>query len=362
MGKSDTLRRVHAGEYMFNRRKFWMHKAAAYVGLQIGHAVLGYIVLWLVLWGVFFLVYAEPIRDKIGQQLVGAILALLLSSTLISVLTQMFAKYGLMKDRRVWHFRGFALYDLVMLFVQAASGLITAAARLVTLLGFLVVQYIRLDLSSLSEKLQPLDPGYHSYIATLMLDHFYNNPVCVVFTELVRRDMKTIRKRAKKAFLDDLPEDGTRANKLVKLARGDAVQKPGILHAVAGTGSAASPGIEMRSLGESKEDAADVESGAVQVEAGPASPRRRVLRNRWWLWYLMTKHRWLTPHRAHNIVRYAEARAGGNVILGKGKQVASAAMRYVQTAGRRTARVIGDVAHNTTTHLTSPSHRSATQM
>eukprot|EP00325_Prymnesiales_sp_UTEX-LB-985_P029013 CAMPEP_0174730318 /NCGR_PEP_ID=MMETSP1094-20130205/55344_1 /TAXON_ID=156173 /ORGANISM="Chrysochromulina brevifilum, Strain UTEX LB 985" /LENGTH=155 /DNA_ID=CAMNT_0015932557 /DNA_START=135 /DNA_END=602 /DNA_ORIENTATION=- len=82
-----------------------------------------------------------------------------------------------------------------MIYVNAIIGIAAVLSRIVLLLVFNVLYLPRLDQSLMpgpEGTLYQYDAGFGAYVAMLALDHRYNNPVGMCFTELL---INTLRAR-----------------------------------------------------------------------------------------------------------------------------------------------------------------------
>lgn len=90
----------------------------------------------------------------------------------------------------------YALYDYNLIFTNAVLGLVAVIGRVFMVLVFTLIYFPRLDVSPMpgpDGNLYTLDAGFASYIAMLRMDHRYNNPVNVVFFEILLTRLRQVR-------------------------------------------------------------------------------------------------------------------------------------------------------------------------
>jgi hypothetical protein len=90
----------------------------------------------------------------------------------------------------------YALYDYNMIFANALIGFVQTLARINMLFFMFVLFFARLDKTLMpgpGGTLWAYDGGFKAYIAMLRMDHRYNNPVMMVFTELMIAHLRLFR-------------------------------------------------------------------------------------------------------------------------------------------------------------------------
>jgi hypothetical protein len=200
-------RMIRRGEYFFPRG---MNETSAnrYIGYQVSHTTLAYLVMLAPLGTITFAIailclLANNVVEG-GRQVfdgftraLGSLVQLVLL-LLVPILFQKVANMLFFRYRWVQHRALYALYDYNMIYVNALIGLAAVISRTTTVLFFSFVFFPRIDYSLLpgpTFEFLPYDTGFGAYVALLRLDHRYNNPVSVVFTDILIERMLRFRAR-----------------------------------------------------------------------------------------------------------------------------------------------------------------------
>ena len=210
---------MRQGTYFFERRLFRAEYANRYIGYQVSAMTGGFLLILF-----FGLSIAVPISAvvlsalgvvdiRIWQDtldaLAGIPLALLLA---VPVFFQIFM------DRFVFFRNGwvilrplYAIYDYCLIYTNVILGIVAVAARLLSTVFCSIVFFPRLDMSSMPHPdryMHLFDVGFVAYVAMLKLDHQYNNPVVVVFFEIMLDHHREASGRRKLRRLRDRLRDG----------------------------------------------------------------------------------------------------------------------------------------------------------
>uniref|UniRef100_A0A914VX56 Uncharacterized protein n=1 Tax=Plectus sambesii TaxID=2011161 RepID=A0A914VX56_9BILA len=81
-------------------------------------------------------------------------------------------------------------YQYFMVFINAPLGLFSCLMRIVKATAFGLWSLPRLDGSTLSRRFEQYDNGYGAYVSLLHLENSVNNPVVVVFINLLMESQK----------------------------------------------------------------------------------------------------------------------------------------------------------------------------
>ncbi|KNC50943.1 uncharacterized protein AMSG_07193 [Thecamonas trahens ATCC 50062] len=148
------LRRGLVDKVLYKQSKYKALRAPAYIGMQTVHTLAGYATTFLILW----------------------------------ILVQKFiiARYVVSSDHPFLlpNPRWWSLYELVYTFLNIVNGVSLTIVRFSGALGALVFTFLRMDYPVVNKTREHADPGFHAYVAMLLLDHVHNNPVVVVASQI----------------------------------------------------------------------------------------------------------------------------------------------------------------------------------
>ena len=90
---------------------------------------------------------------------------------------------------------------------RAKERMVAANLRLVVSVGGILYRYIRLDQSVVDDEIAHLDSGFSAYRGMMLLDHTLNNPIVLVFAELLIRriEAREAREALTKALHRTIP-------------------------------------------------------------------------------------------------------------------------------------------------------------
>ena len=140
----------------------------------------------------------------------------------VPILFQIFMnRFIFFRGRWIVHRFVYALYDYSMIYANALIGFAATISRIALLLVGFVAFFARLDKTLMPGPfgvMWPLDQGFAAYIAMLRMDHRYNNPVVMVFTEILIARLRlyrlTEKRRRRRVHLGaSIDEDGRIASR-----------------------------------------------------------------------------------------------------------------------------------------------------
>jgi hypothetical protein len=138
-------------------------------------------------------IYAKPVLPhsiwNTYWGFVGTLAISIIHSAVAPILFQMFCDRFIFFRRSWILYRSvYALYDYNLIYVNATLGLYAVISRFAMLFANFVWFFPRLDRTLMpgpSGVLWAWDSGFAAYVGMLRMDHRYNNPVSMVFTELL---------------------------------------------------------------------------------------------------------------------------------------------------------------------------------
>ena len=160
---------------------FNLHRAGAYVGIQVSHAAFEFILIFLLLWAAIMAIFFTPLRSFLWRQTRGLIYAIFSASFLTSIVGKLiYTKYLTAPGFVIRHRLYFGLAEMLLTVTSILSGIATAIGRLVALLIGFVIYYMRLDTALTPHPRESLDPGFTAFSSCLLTDLYFNSPVLVV--------------------------------------------------------------------------------------------------------------------------------------------------------------------------------------
>ena len=202
---------LRSGRYFVDRTHFREGAATRYIGFQAAHAIVGLslqiAVATCVLIPLVVVVLSAPIYRRGSilpesiwhsfwatlQRLVWFVLV----GVIAPVLFQFFCDHFIF-FRRSWilHRAVYAAYDYNFIYINAALGVANTIFRMLMLFVTFVHYFARLDKTLMPGPIGFLwryDFGFGAYIGMLLMDHRNNNPVVMVFTELLVERFRVFR-------------------------------------------------------------------------------------------------------------------------------------------------------------------------
>lgn len=207
----ERLLSMRRGAYFYNRGAFGETLSSRYVGYQVAGMTVSTIIfgnigvviaLTAVAAVAIIMTYATVINwlfdslYTLGPTLYSTVSIIVLSILLQTVLNKLVFFEGPIGHQWLTRFRFFyAVFDYNMIFFNTLLGLGVIIVRFIVwfFLGVLMLGRIDLTLMPGGGVWQVLDFSYAPYVAMIAQDHRYNNPVNVVFFELMLNRLRTCR-------------------------------------------------------------------------------------------------------------------------------------------------------------------------
>lgn len=282
--------RLRTGNYFFPKDDFAEGPASKFVGYQVAHSTLGYLLTFpaayggTVVAGIVLLSLFGVIDHRIFTGIVGTVRTLLpivVIPLVIPLVFQAVANACFFKPPWIQHRAIYALYDFALIYTNALVGLAAVVSRLALVIGMLIGFFPRLDHSMMpgpTGHLLSLDAGFKAYVAMLKMDHRYTNPVGICFVDLLVERLQQTRRR----------------NRARQTRR--SLYKAG----------APSPPVLPRAGDSTLSVAPTAAPGRWQALLLPALAKRRQILNRWRLALMLLTNPALRDHRAHKLLRSRE--------------------------------------------------------
>jgi len=101
----------------------------------------------------------------------------------------------------------FTLYDFVWIFANVLAVFVLSFIRLFAFGISTLIKFGRMDSSFLTLKFSDLDFGYSSYVGMLLIDHDHNNPILLVWADILTHELtlQRAKKTAHSAQTDTSP-------------------------------------------------------------------------------------------------------------------------------------------------------------
>jgi hypothetical protein len=208
--------KIRRGKWTFDRRLFSILNAPNFVGLQVAHMVVGTFLMWFLL--TFFLfILVSPTNRGAALDFALTVIISVLGGTFVMRVTSKYLANSFVVDRTsrtpsaegygngfeyILHRHWFAVFDFTWVFLGVINGFFVAAGRLFIAIAGILYRYIRLDTTvATSEQFEHFDSGYGAYMGMLLLDHTLNNPVALIFTQVISDGIEQ-RKWQQEALVD----------------------------------------------------------------------------------------------------------------------------------------------------------------
>ena len=214
----ERIMNMRKGVYFFDRTIYREEYANLYIGYQVAGMTLS---------GFFFLfggvALAVPITAMITVALTTASGASIIKNQVDRTMWPLFWTLGSLtavvtfqmvvnlwifftgprSNKWLRHRWWYALYEYNLIFSNTLVGIAVMFTRFVLWLSLGIFCLGRIDLTLLPGPgtLEYLDLGYKTYIAVARQDHRYNNPVCLVFFELMSHHLATFRRKRARRLL-----------------------------------------------------------------------------------------------------------------------------------------------------------------
>lgn len=220
--KSDSFE-LRRGACFFDKTKFREEFANKYIGFQVAHMSISFIIVTFVYVVVaavvspVFLSLVGALGDdrQLWNGLMGTVFGMLLPSAFpgkLGIIIPLIGTLGVQQilNRKLF-FVGtaanawlrlpfwYGLFDYNLLYTNALVGVAVCISRLGMLFVFFLLFIARLDKTTMPGPrggFINLDAGYKAYIGMLRLDHRYNNPIFLVFGDLMLERLRASRIKA----------------------------------------------------------------------------------------------------------------------------------------------------------------------
>jgi len=225
---------LRRGAYFFDKKKFKEEVANKYIGYQVAHMSVSFIVILIVyliitLIASPFILSATGALDDDGalfDGLVNFVIQLLVPTSIdnLGVLVPLCGSLGfqLLCNRVIFFTEDkatsntwlrypfwYGLFDYNLLYTNALIGITICIGRLAVLFVFFVLFLARLDKTTMPGPrggFLNTDPAFKAYIGMLRLDHRYNNPLFLVFGDILLEQLnisrvRTVVRQARRVYL-----------------------------------------------------------------------------------------------------------------------------------------------------------------
>jgi len=172
-----SLRR---GQSTFDRKKYGIQRSPEFIPLQMVHIMISTFFIWFCLGLVFTALHF--FWKKISWPIVITFLLPIITPQLLKLFINCWI---LDKDfNRISHRYYFSVIDYVWIFLNIPGAIYFALYRLLMSMAILLIRFPKLD-DSIMGFFSVYDRAYRSYVGMLVLDHTMNNPILVVFCDMV---------------------------------------------------------------------------------------------------------------------------------------------------------------------------------
>ena len=176
--------------------------------MQAANSVVSYLVVQLLVMFVALLLAWRPTRELIWS-FRESVFKILVPVLIVMVVKIVLGGKLLAQGMDIKHYRAFLLFDVVMVFLCAYTGLATGLARVITLLVVTLLSLQRLHKSVMPawmDSLLQLDAANKSYKAMVIVHHIHNSPVGVCFRDLLLDRLAELRMPTSAAVEDAAKE------------------------------------------------------------------------------------------------------------------------------------------------------------
>jgi len=175
-------------KYPFEKEIVSTMQATKYFGYQISHTIVGWVLIYiflllLVIFGTIFF-HFKSVREQMALVIVPAVVAYVVTNVPIRLIIFFF----ITKNEEGMQIKSkpcFKILDLFNFFLQVMIGTLGALGRFATFFIVLIFTFNRLDFSVFPKQFYFLDAGCNAFDGMLLLDHYYNNPVLLIFSKIV---------------------------------------------------------------------------------------------------------------------------------------------------------------------------------
>jgi hypothetical protein len=187
-----SMRLMRRGEYghfgpppSATHEKFTLLGASNFIGYQVTHFIVVSFCMWFFLTLVMFFIISDSARDAALDTLLVVVLGALGASFILKTAGKLVGMCYIVQEGSVQHRRAYLAFDFAFFFLSVINGFFLALFRLFFSIVMVFYFYCRLDHPATGIATAHFDPGHSSYVSMLLLDHVTNNPVMLVFVDLV---------------------------------------------------------------------------------------------------------------------------------------------------------------------------------
>lgn len=180
----ESIFQMRQGRWPFDRRGYNLFDASPYVGHHIVHSAIGVLasmfLLTLIVVAVHVIVVLPEVQSAFWRFLLVSGGIWFVQWIFQRILRVVFTQWS----GRMLRYRGiYQFFDMLFFFLSTLSGLFSGVTRLMMIFAFTVLQVNRLDHDYHLPR--AFDGAHASFKAILAADHTFNNPVNLVFVDLL---------------------------------------------------------------------------------------------------------------------------------------------------------------------------------
>jgi len=184
------------------RRGFYIEKpekrlqnTTHYFGFQVMSTFVGGVLLYSLLSGIFFTIGFSVTNQAIRYFLANLIFPTLCAYILISLPISLIESYIITKKDGKELKKNFLFYiaDCLFLAMHLLRGVILMPVRAALSILLLALYFPRLDVYVFPGEFKVFDWGSISFNSMVYLEHKYNNPIAVVFREILRKEIRCVK-------------------------------------------------------------------------------------------------------------------------------------------------------------------------
>ncbi|MDP2439338.1 MAG: hypothetical protein Q8P67_26615, partial [archaeon] len=195
---------------IFREHSFHVGNASRYVGVQTGHVLFGYFLLFFTLWITLIIFSSHWVRKLMLESFFALFIWLLGLHLALTIIRLTLTNFVLTHGFDLRYPRFYFFWDFINSFAEVLAGLATTLLRLGVALGGMIATFTRIHLPLLGwTTLEGFDAGYSSFISMVYADHLYNNPVLNVFVYLLVQQQRNwhLEQASSSATAEDQSDD-----------------------------------------------------------------------------------------------------------------------------------------------------------
>eukprot|EP01028_Stygiella_incarcerata_P001704 TRINITY_DN1311_c0_g2_i1.p1 TRINITY_DN1311_c0_g2~~TRINITY_DN1311_c0_g2_i1.p1 ORF type:complete len:1306 (+),score=288.14 TRINITY_DN1311_c0_g2_i1:266-3919(+) len=254
--------RARGGDFFIVfRHNFSIVRAVSYVGVQTSATIMGFALVFLLVFLFVFLMCWERPRTWIITLMAALIVSFVIGWMLMRGMMR-YLRRNVVPSSKIVRRKEFAVWDVFFLTVGAAAGILVALKNFVVDFGKFVLFSVRTDLARREEINAHKDERFASYVGMFLADCYFNNPIFVYFTGILLEELSNT---------ESLPTESSTPIKPDSDGDDDGD----------GDGDNGFDGEE--------EKGKEVDQIVSDCSMRDFSTRKKV-RNRFWLWWILTKN------------------------------------------------------------------------